>query len=49
LGQDFDSRNDFANRLMKAGCTVNRIGNDWAKTGVFEPTEPKPAKKRPKR
>ncbi len=49
LGEDFDSRNDFANRLVKAGCTVNRIGNDWAKTGVFEPTEPKPGKKRAKR
>lgn len=46
LGEDFDSRNDFANRLVKAGCTVNRIGNDWAKTGVFEPTDPKPVKKR---
>jgi predicted nucleotide-binding protein len=47
LGEDFDSRNDFANRLQKAGCPVNRIGNDWAKTGLFEPTEPKAAKKKP--
>jgi predicted nucleotide-binding protein len=47
LGEDFDSRNDFANRLQKAGCPVNRIGNDWAKTGVFEPTESKAAKKKP--
>jgi hypothetical protein len=46
LGEDFDSRNDFANRLVKAGCTVNRIGNDLSKTGVFEPTDPKPVKKR---
>ncbi|MET4384293.1 putative nucleotide-binding protein [Bradyrhizobium sp. F1.4.3] len=49
LGEDFDSRNDFANRLEKAGCKVNRIGTDWAKTGVFVPTEPKPAKKKAKR
>lgn len=46
LGEDFDSRNDFASRLANAGCPVNRIGNDWAKTGVFEPSEPKPVKKR---
>jgi predicted nucleotide-binding protein len=46
LGEDFDSRNDFANRLQKAGCTVNRVGTDWARTGVFVPTQPKPAKKR---
>ena len=41
LGDDFDSRNDFANRLQKAGCSVNRVGTDWAKTGVFVPAEPK--------
>jgi hypothetical protein len=27
LGDDFDSRNDFANRLVKAGCVVNRTGS----------------------
>ena len=49
LGEDFDSRNDFANRLQKAGCTVNRVGADWARSGVFVPTEPKPAKKAAKK
>jgi hypothetical protein len=50
LGEDFDSRNDFANRLVKAGCPVDRTGKDWAKSGTFEPTELKAAKKRaPKR
>jgi predicted nucleotide-binding protein len=45
LGDDFDSRNDFANRLEKAGCTVNRTGTDWTRAGTLVPTEPKPAKK----
>jgi predicted nucleotide-binding protein len=45
LGEDFDSRNDLANRLHKAGCTVNKIGTDWTRAGTFVPTEPKPAKK----
>lgn len=45
LGDDFDSRNDLANRLQKAGCTVNRVGTDWTRAGVFVPTELKPAKK----
>jgi hypothetical protein len=49
LGDDFDSRNDFANRLVKAGCVVNRTGTDWAKAGVFAPTEPKAARKSKKR
>lgn len=49
LGDDFDSRNDFANRLVKAGCPVNRIGTDWAKAGTFVPTEPKSAKKKTKK
>jgi predicted nucleotide-binding protein len=39
LGDDFNSRNDFANRLEKAGCTVNRVGTDWASAGKFEPSE----------
>ena len=42
------SRNDFANRLVKAGCVVNRTGTDWAKAGVFAPTEPKSSKKKPR-
>ncbi|WP_316178363.1 MULTISPECIES: nucleotide-binding protein [unclassified Bradyrhizobium] len=46
LGDDFDSRNDFANRLQKAGCTVDRTGTDWSRAGSFMPTEPKPAKKK---
>jgi predicted nucleotide-binding protein len=45
LGDDFDSRNDLANRLQKAGCTVNKVGTDWTRAGTFVPTEPKPAKK----
>ena len=45
LGDDFESRNDFANRLHKAGCTVNRVGTDWTRAGSFMPAEPKPAKK----
>ena len=49
LGDDFDSRNDFANRLQKAGCPVNRVGTDWAKTGMFVPAEPKPTKKAKRR
>ena len=48
LSDDFDSRNDFANRLVKAGCVVNRTGTDWAKAGVFAPTEPKSSKKKPR-
>jgi hypothetical protein len=34
-----------SNRLKKAGCPVNRVGTDWAETGVFVPAEPKPTKK----
>jgi predicted nucleotide-binding protein len=49
LGEDFDSRNDLANRLHKAGCTVNKVGTDWTRAGTFVPTEPKPAKKKAKR
>ncbi|MET4449494.1 putative nucleotide-binding protein [Bradyrhizobium sp. GM2.2] len=49
LGDDFDSRNDFANRLQKAGCPVNRVGTDWAKTGMFVPAEPKPTNKAKRR
>jgi len=49
LGDDFDSRNDFANRLVKAGCKVNRVGTDWAKAGTFTPTEQKPANKAKRR
>ncbi|WP_038965603.1 TIR domain-containing protein [Bradyrhizobium diazoefficiens] len=46
LGDDFDSRNDLANRLQKAGCTVNKVGTDWTRAGNFVPTEHKTAKKR---
>jgi predicted nucleotide-binding protein len=49
LGEDFDSRNDLANRLQKAGCTVNKVGTDWTRAGTFVPTEPKPAKKKAKK
>jgi hypothetical protein len=45
LTDDKPSRNSFANRLAKI-CEVNRIGNDWMEAGTFEPTEPKPAKRR---
>ena len=45
LGEDFDSRNDLANRLQKAGCTVNKVGTDWTRAGLFVPTEPKAPKK----
>ena len=46
LTNDQASRNSFANRLAQKCPAVNRIGNDWMHVGKFEPTEPKPAKKR---
>ena len=49
LTNDQASRNSFANRLAQKCPAVNRIGNDWMHVGKFEPTEPKPAKKRAKR
>jgi predicted nucleotide-binding protein len=39
------ARNDFANRLAKIGCEVNRVGSDWMTAGAFVPTEPKPSRK----
>jgi hypothetical protein len=32
---DFAKRNDFANRLHKIGCKVDRTGTDWTNTGNF--------------
>jgi len=49
LTNDQASRNSFANRLAQKCPAVNRIGNDWMHVGKFEPTEPKPAKKKAKR
>jgi predicted nucleotide-binding protein len=49
LTNDQASRNSFANRLAQKCAAVNRIGNDWMHVGKFEPTEPKPGKKRAKR
>lgn len=44
LTNDTARRNELANRLAKIGCDVNRVGNDWMTSGVFEPSEPKPRK-----
>lgn len=46
LTNDEASRNSFANRLARICPAVNRIGNDWMHVGKFEPTEPKPVKKK---
>lgn len=48
LTDDTAKRNDLANRLQKIGCGVDKVGSDWMHAGTFEPTEPKPAKKRVK-
>lgn len=48
LNDSTQSRNSFASRLAKK-CQVNRIGNDWMNAGKFEPTDPGPAKKKPRR
>jgi predicted nucleotide-binding protein len=40
LGNDAAKRNDFASRLAKIGCDVDKVGNDWMTAGKFEPTEP---------
>jgi predicted nucleotide-binding protein len=48
LGNAVESRNAFANRLAKIGCSINKDGNDWMTAGNLVPTEPKP-KKKPKK
>ncbi len=35
LTNDYAKRNDFANRLRKIGCKVDRDGSDWTKAGNF--------------
>ena len=49
LSNDEASRKSFANRLARICLAVNRVGNDWMHVGRFEPTEPKPAKKKVKK
>ena len=49
LTNDQASRNSFANRLAQKCPALDRIGNDWMHVGKFEPTEPKPAKKKSKK
>jgi predicted nucleotide-binding protein len=41
LSDAVSTRNDFANRLAKIGCEVDRIGSDWITAGTFAPTEAK--------
>ena len=48
LSDAVNTRNDLANRLVKIGCEVNRVGSDWMEAGTFVPTEAKPAQ-RPRR
>lgn len=38
LNDSTESRNSFINRLARK-CQVNRIGNDWMRTGKFETTD----------
>jgi len=35
LTNDFAKRNDFANRLQKIGCNLDRTGTDWTNAGDF--------------
>lgn len=35
LTNDFERRNDVANRLRKIGCKVDTQGSDWTQTGDF--------------
>ena len=35
LTNDFEKRNDVANRLRKIGCDVDTRGSDWTETGDF--------------
>lgn len=46
LTDDHSKRNDLANRLAKAGCEVNKVGNDWMTEGTFTPTGPTEKKAR---
>jgi predicted nucleotide-binding protein len=46
INDSTESHNDLANRLESLRCEVDRVGRDWMKAGKFEPTEPKPTKKR---
>jgi predicted nucleotide-binding protein len=45
LSDAVSTRNDFANRLAKIRCEVNRVGSDWMTVGQFAPTEAKPARR----
>jgi predicted nucleotide-binding protein len=45
LSDAVSTRNDFANRLAKIGCEVNRVGSDWMTAGTFLPTEARPTRK----
>ena len=49
LTDDVARRNDFANRLHKLGCAVNRVGNDWMTVGTFVPAPAKSTKNKRKR
>lgn len=44
LGDDYDSRLDFATRLGKV-CKVDTGGTRWTKVGKFVPTQPKKKRK----
>jgi predicted nucleotide-binding protein len=35
LSNDYDKRNDLANRLESLGCNVDKQGTDWTKAGDF--------------
>jgi predicted nucleotide-binding protein len=35
LTNDYAKRNDLAERLAKIGCAIDKVGDDWTKTGHF--------------
>jgi hypothetical protein len=35
LTDDFEKRNDLANRLENLGCKVDKQGTDWTEAGDF--------------
>lgn len=45
LSDATSTRNDLANRLVKIGCDVNRVGSDWMTAGTFVPAEAGTARK----
>jgi predicted nucleotide-binding protein len=46
LTGDDRSRHDFANRLARLGCKIDRSGDHWLRAGDFTPTTRRPRRKR---